>query len=138
MLELARTGFINLYDSDHGNFAKINYPDGLFAPNPAVREKHSADVTQYTGKDLDREPADKIIAEWNKKVKTWLSDYHVTDIKKNTKGDIKLNTDEEETVYTKKNAQGVKIFVVTVFKEVVGEGSEAEPMSFTTGVRISN
>ena len=61
-----------------------------------------------------------------------------TDIKKTLKGDEKLNTDEEETVYTKKNTQGVQLFRVIVFKEVTGEGTEAEPMSYTTGVRITN
>jgi len=135
MLELAGTGYINLPK-------KINYPDGLFAKGAAERSRNghsfSGLVIQYTGEKLDRETADKNIAEWNKKIAAWLKDYNVTDIKKTAKGDIKLNTDEEETVYTKKNAQGISLFVVTVFKETVGEGSEAEPMSYTTGVRISN
>ena len=136
MLRLANNGFINLCNSH-----KINYPTGLFAIYPAERYgdfSENAIVTQYTGRGLDRADADKKTEDWNKQIKKWLNDYNVTDVKKNTKGDIKLNTDEEETVYTKKNAQGIILFVVTVFKEIVGDGTEAEPMSYTTGVRISN
>lgn len=144
MLELAGTGYINLYHNDPNEYLeKINYPNGLFANGAAERNKKknirfSGIVTQYTGEKLNRETADKNIAEWNKKIAAWLKDYNVTDVKKSTKGDIKLNTDEEETIYTKKNAQGKILFIVTVFKETVGEGSEEEPMSWTTGVRISN
>jgi len=135
MLELACTGYINQPE-------KLIYPNGLFATGTAERRKthnrYTGTVTQYTGEKLSRETADRNTADWNKKIVTWLKDYNVTDIKKNTTGDVKLNTDEAETVYTKKNAQGVTLFIVTVFKETVGEGSEAEPMSYTTGVRITN
>jgi hypothetical protein len=138
ILELASTGYINLYNNSNGSFAKIIYPDGLFAPGTAERSHFKNDVTQYIGEKLNRASADKDMADWNKKIKIWLNDYNVTDVKKNTKGDVKLNTDEEETIYTKTNAQGVRLFVVTVFKKTMGEGTEEDPMSYTTGVNISN
>ena len=138
MLEMAGTGYINMYDNADGLYAKINYPEGLFATYPAERKRHRAELIQYTGKNINREAANKNTAGWNEKIKAWLSDYNISDIKKTLKGDEKLNTDEEETVYTKKNAQGVQLFRVIVFKEVVGAGTEAEPMSYTTGVRITN
>ena len=138
MLEIAGTGYINMYDNAEGLYAKINYPDGLFANGPAERKRHRQELIQYSGEKLNREAANKNTAYWNKKVKAWLDDYNISDIKRTVKGDEKLNTDEEETVYTKKNAQGLQLFRVIVFKEVVGEGSEAEPMSYTTGVRITN
>jgi hypothetical protein len=78
------------------------------------------------------------MAEWNQKIKKWLADYNISDIKKTVKGDEQLNTDEEETVYIKKNAQGFQLFRVTVFKQVVGAGTEAEPMSYRTGVLITH
>ena len=135
MLELASTGYINQPE-------KLIYSNGLFAAGPAERRKthnrYTGTVTQYTGEKLNRQSADKNTSDWNKKIVAWLKDYNVTDIKKTAKGDIKLNTDEEETVYTKKNAEGVTLFIVTVFKETVGEGTEVEPVSWRTGVRITN
>ncbi len=144
ILELAATGHINMYSNDENNYVnKLHYPTGLFAMAAAERtvKKHimfSGITTQYTGEKLNRQTADRNTADWNKKIKDWLSGYNVTDVKKTNKGDVKLNTDEEETVYTKKNARGTTLFVVTVFKEIVGEGTEADPVSYTTGVRISN
>ncbi len=138
MLQMACTGYINMYDNADGLYATIKYPEGLFAIYPAERKRHRNELIQYTGEKLNREPADKNTADWNKKIAAWLKDYNVTDIKKTTKGDIKINSDEEETVYTKKNAQGVQLFRVIVFKETMGEGSWENPRSWRTGVRITN
>ncbi|MBL0200291.1 MAG: hypothetical protein IPP81_08965 [Chitinophagaceae bacterium] len=139
MLEMAGTGYINMYDNAATNlYAIINYPDGLFASGPAERKRHRNELVQYTGEKLNRQAANKNTAEWNLKIKKWLADYNISDIKKTVKGDEQLNTDEEETVYIKKNAQGFQLFRVTVFKQVVGAGTEAEPMSYTTGVLITH
>jgi hypothetical protein len=139
MLEMTGTGYINMYDNAATNlYATINYPDGLFASGPAERKRHRNELVQYTGEKLNRQAANKNMAEWNQKIKKWLADYNISDIKKTVKGDEQLNTDEEETVYVKKNAQGFQLFRVTVFKQVVGAGTEAEPMSYTTGVRITH
>lgn len=136
MLELAATGYINVPE-------KISYPNGLFAAGTAERRKtqhhYGGTVTQYTGEKLTRETADKNTAEWDKKIAAWLKDYNVSDIKKTSKGDVKQDTDEEETIYTKKNAKGEVWFKVSVFKEVVTEiGTESDVTSYSTGVRISN
>jgi hypothetical protein len=139
MLEMAGIGYINMYDNAATNlYATITYPDGLFASGPAERKRHRNELVQYTGEKLNRQAANKNIAEWNSKIKKWLADYNITDINKTVKGDEQLNTDEEETVYIKKNAQGFQLFRVTVFKQVVGAGTEAEPMSYTTGVLITH
>lgn len=137
MLELAPNRFNNLRADKFGLENKIDYPQGLFAALPAERIPFDTHVTQYTGKNLATgKAADIINAEWNKKITEWLKDYAITDIKKTETGDRQKNSDTEITTYTKKNAQGKILFIVKVFKEQEGEGSEFEPVTWNTGVSI--
>jgi hypothetical protein len=137
MLELAPNQFTNIHTDKLGGNADIEYPDGLFAPLPATRVAFYTHVTQYTAKKLATgQAADKINAEWNKKITAWLKDYNVTDIKKTESGDRSKNSDTEITTYTKYDAAGKFLFSVKVFKEQDGQGTEYEPIWWNTGVSI--
>jgi len=139
MLELCTTGFINLADYKNNSFSFISYPEGLFAPFNAERNRRFQNVIQYTGKNIKTEPdANAICVEWNKKINTWLKEYFVTDIKKNKTDNKREGLFEEATVYTKRNKDNQVIFIVEVFKELhknIFTQKESDNY-FMTGVRI--
>ncbi len=135
LLEYAATDFIDMRINSDGVFSKSKFPEGLFINNMA--NKYDYVIVQDIGNGLERPAADKDMVEWNNKIKGWLKEYNVTDIKRITKGSNALNTDEEETQYVKKNPKGQKLFTVTVFKQLKGDGTEADPSSYSTGIRIA-
>ena len=140
MLERANVGFINMYNNSNGEKAKIDYPDGLFANGPAELSRYYGGLIQYIGQKLSKQEANKKTADWNKQVKTWLTDYNVTDIKTFNYGDVNSNTDAERTIYTKVNAAGMPLFKVNVSKESIAEkdssGTKIYPYTYTYTVKV--
>jgi hypothetical protein len=132
LLPLASNKFQNLYNGIDGNGKDIEYPTGLFFSKRAVCE--NGWIKQLTGAALDEKAAIKDNADWNKKIKAWLKDYKVTDIKKLDKAALRAKSNslyDEATEYTKRNAKGDILFVVSVYKTEDSEG-------YYTGVLISN
>lgn len=138
MLEMAQTNFLNLPLHDPFLQPSIEYPNGLFAKGKASRVGGSfCETTQITGTKLEsRAEADAMNAKWNKQIIEWLKEYDVNDIKKIETGKKELNSDEEETIYIKNNTEGKRLFKITVYKRVKGDGTENDPMSYETGVVI--
>jgi len=117
MLRLPPAGSMNIAgDNDFLEFGKLNFPNGLFAEKSAAKDGFG--VFQTTGERLNKTAAQKYVADWNKKIVTWLTDYNVSDIKKYTPTQLKehyYGTDDEVTEYKKTNAQGEILFIVRVF-----------------------
>ena len=124
LLPLARNKFANLfYNDEKDKYQDIEYPKGLFAPARAVKDRYW--VKQYTGMAQTKEVAVKNAATWNRKIKEWLKEYNITE--------VKTRTDQynDDTIYIKLNKDGVPLFAVTVFCNEDSGG-------FYTGVMISH
>lgn len=133
LLQSCFTKFANLYATDKRAKAEdIEYPQGVFAPYRATKEAYG--FKQYTGMALDSVAAKEACITLNKKVKDWLKAYKMTTIKYYDKPAFMAKSNylhTEATEYTKTNAQGIVLFVVSVFNNVAQEGSYV-------GVRISD
>ena len=134
LLKIASKKFANLYPGNTISYRQkdIEFPMGLFAPKRAYKDTYG--VTQYTGiHQTDGAAADKDVALWNKKIKGWLKAFKVSDIKTFNKEQLRAKSDflnDEITEYRKINAQGVVLFVVSVFKRL------DEGVNYYTGVNI--